>query len=1132
MPDTPSFKEAVDMATSHISRILLLNCVLLYAICLANLGDATAHLALIRQQWESAGDLEAGERTGSALAFGDFDGDGFADLATGAPADPNGVPGSEIGNVVVNYGDTWGLTHVGSVYLHFNIMDNNGRFGHALATGDFDDDGFDDLAVGHPYRDYLGTLDAGAIHVYEGEAGALNTWPALSFRQEDAGGISEAYDRFGWSLVAGRFDDDEYDDLAVGAVGEDDDIGAVYVFYGSAAGLTANSSGGLTADMMGGSGFYGDHFGHSLAAADLLGTSEEDLAIGVPFSDIGASILDAGRVYVVPGGRFGLAPSSTVILSAAELGETAAVGGRFGWSLAAGHLQATTGTQDLGIGEPGYPSSGFLGAGRVLVTQLDTPQAGADSLLVLYQDDAGWSVDVAESFGFALAAGDMDNDGDDELAVGAPGENPDGLSASSGAVSVFVRQSVALTDSADTYHANDLHDGNGFASTAIGEGWELGTALAFGRCDAFARARLAAGAPGAPFRVWRKMSDLGLTAQPEAGQVHVYAPWRQVLGMQSRGAALFNCQDDLILTQRPFDPLAIASTTKTMTVYLASEAITAGQADSNLVYVVPFWVADCFEGSTNQLELATGDQWRLIDLMKVAVTESAGDACYAIADIITGQSDGWPADCNDDNSVKMPTFVDMMNDKAFELAMNDTRFTNPHGSTSGSAYGGERHHSTAYDMALLGRAAMENPLFRELVDTFGWTIQGKFYDYGFMSNLVTRNPQAVGIKPGFNGFARATGVGAAQGPVLLEPPVIATTMGTHPGRTNTNLAGLMAIAQGQCDGPGPGGILPPPPPETPYLTWIGIPADQGAPWSGAAELVPAARGEPSSDRVLIEVSRWLEADDTASLNLEISYETWRRLGPGERADFGIAPFDGHAGIRLYNTGPAATYEITMNEPPGTTLTLALDSGEIHVIPAHDAPGSSFFQMTVVNQSSVDEAQLLLNELGYGFDLELGSGGLRQPDFTAQLTRSNAGEIEFETVRVKTLGADTAPGNTVALVVRDPDTPTAVQHPEAEPGYASDDLPAPAVSLFAYPNPFNPRITIAYELDRPQQTRIGVYDLTGRHLVDVATGMSPAGRHEITWQGRDFRGRAVASGTYFVRLQTEDGLEIRKVVLVR
>jgi flagellar hook assembly protein FlgD len=96
-----------------------------------------------------------------------------------------------------------------------------------------------------------------------------------------------------------------------------------------------------------------------------------------------------------------------------------------------------------------------------------------------------------------------------------------------------------------------------------------------------------------------------------------------------------------------------------------------------------------------------------------------------------------------------------------------------------------------------------------------------------------------------------------------------------------------------------------------------------------------------------------------------------------------------------------------------------------------------------------------------------------------------------------------------------------------------ELPAPAaLSLNTFPNPFNPQISVRFELLTRSTATVAVYDLGGCLVRTLSDDVYTAGPHTIVWDGLDRRGRAIASGTYFVRLQTADGDATNKVSLIR
>jgi hypothetical protein len=84
----------------------------------------------------------------------------------------------------------------------------------------------------------------------------------------------------------------------------------------------------------------------------------------------------------------------------------------------------------------------------------------------------------------------------------------------------------------------------------------------------------------------------------------------------------------------------------------------------------------------------------------------------------------------------------------------------------------------------------------------------------------------------------------------------------------------------------------------------------------------------------------------------------------------------------------------------------------------------------------------------------------------------------------------------------------------------------------HPNPFNPQTTITFSLAQPEKAEIAVYELSGRRVATLADREFTAGTHSLTWDGRDFQDRAMPSGTFLVRLESESGVDARKVTLLR
>ena len=94
------------------------------------------------------------------------------------------------------------------------------------------------------------------------------------------------------------------------------------------------------------------------------------------------------------------------------------------------------------------------------------------------------------------------------------------------------------------------------------------------------------------------------------------------------------------------------------------------------------------------------------------------------------------------------------------------------------------------------------------------------------------------------------------------------------------------------------------------------------------------------------------------------------------------------------------------------------------------------------------------------------------------------------------------------------------------------LPARTALLPNAPNPFNPRTVIQFDLARAGRLRLSIYDLRGRQVRRLVDGSLPAGRHQVTWDGRNGAGHRVSSGSYLYRLVGDGVVQERKMLLVK
>ena len=267
------------------------------------------------------GVAEDGDQFGAALAAGDFNGDGFDDLAIGSPGEAVGML-TTAGAITVIYGDGFGL--VASTTQTFTqetaglngIGEPGDEFGSSLAAADFNRDGMDDLAIGAPGEGIGAADDAGSVHIIHGSSTGLTTTGDKDFNQDSAGviGIAEAGDRLGGSLAAGDANQDGFDDLAVGVPGEglgsESGAGSSLIFFGSTQKLRSLGSQAWDQNISGimGIGETGDGWGSDLALADTDLDGYDDLAVGIPTEDV-ETIEDAGAVVIIRGSAKGLTAS-------------------------------------------------------------------------------------------------------------------------------------------------------------------------------------------------------------------------------------------------------------------------------------------------------------------------------------------------------------------------------------------------------------------------------------------------------------------------------------------------------------------------------------------------------------------------------------------------------------------------------------------------------------------------------------------------------------------------------------------------------------------------------------------------------------------------------------------------------
>lgn len=385
---------------------------------------------------------EPGDNFGYALAAGDFDCDGIDDAVFGTPyrdLSPGGGDDFAQGQIIVAYGSSDGT--LVDYYVAFEQgaglagePETGDLFGLALAVGNFDGAGCDDLAIGVPGENVtFGGVHhgAGAVHVLYGWefAGGLSPAGSQFFHRGTPGmvDVPEEQGLLGWSLAAADFDGDGMDDLAIGVPGDHmpgmNYVGSVHVIYGSPTGLDILGGGSpanhvLTQVDGGGLNEPDDYFGSVLAAGDFNGDGKDDLAVGVP-SETVDELVDAGSVVIYLAGELGLVDADSQYLDQSVPAVLGQVGEefRFGQALGVGDFDGD-GFSDLGVGIPGHTAGGQA-TGQVQVffgVEGGLSFAGIQALTTTSLTGAAPS-DVR--FGSSLVSGDFDGRGGADLAIGA-----------------------------------------------------------------------------------------------------------------------------------------------------------------------------------------------------------------------------------------------------------------------------------------------------------------------------------------------------------------------------------------------------------------------------------------------------------------------------------------------------------------------------------------------------------------------------------------------------------------------------------------------------------------------------------------------------------------------------------------
>jgi FG-GAP repeat len=461
-------------------------------------GSATGLNNARNQLWSQDGAAveeipKVNDHFGAALAAGDFNGDGFADLAIGVPGEDVGT-NKDCGGVNVIYGTASGLSasglgdqfwNQGSLGLKGNRQDFD-SFGAALAAGDFNADGFDDLAVGVPLEDSAlfdqipgnDRNNSGCVNVIYGSPRGLDVTTIVGDQKNDqllfnSLGLFVDNENFGAALAVMDINHDGRDDLAVGAPGDFVRTNGInFATAGSVTFYRGTEDGLKLPTKVKGPDVAGARFGLAIAGGDFNGDSFKDVAIGAPFDRI--ANLPTGTVKVFQ--SFAVNPALILDQNAPGAPSNAQSGDEFGASLASGDFNAD-GFDDLCVGVPGEIVSGINAAGAVNIFRGTTNGLLTTTGVEFHQDSSQVLgsfnrampdvVEANDQFGRAVFAGDFNNDGADDLVIGVANENSGrGIvhvmhGSSSLGISLLNFNTTLTQDSANILGASEIGDNFG-----------------------------------------------------------------------------------------------------------------------------------------------------------------------------------------------------------------------------------------------------------------------------------------------------------------------------------------------------------------------------------------------------------------------------------------------------------------------------------------------------------------------------------------------------------------------------------------------------------------------------------------------------------------------------------------------
>ena len=158
---------------------------------------------------------------------------------------------------------------------------------------------------------------------------------------------------------------------------------------------------------------------------------------------------------------------------------------------------------------------------------------------------------------------------------------------------------------------------------------------------------------------------------------------------------------EVLYEKNPHEQRYPASITKVMTCLLTLEAVDRGELTLEQTVTASQALHTGIGENASTADIKAGEEIRIIDLLYAALIPSANEACNVLAEAVSGD---------------VASFVELMNQRAAELGMEDTHFANTHG------YHDDNHYTSAWDIYLMCREAMQYETFRTIVSSLNYTM--------------------------------------------------------------------------------------------------------------------------------------------------------------------------------------------------------------------------------------------------------------------------------------------------------------------------------------------------------------------------------------------------------------------------